>query len=104
MTDFSSVYVFYHLTRVGLGSECTTCTLQALDCIWDCLKASHKLLTCLSGSQLICLFNCWRINKPLAIHITNKTYLDYSICWKCCMLSGVAEISLLPFDEIKLKC
>lgn len=56
MTDFSSLYVFYHLTSVGLGSEHITCTLQALECIWDHLKASHDLLTCLSEGQLIFLF------------------------------------------------
>jgi hypothetical protein len=58
VTDFSSLYVFYHLTSVGLESERTTCIFQALECIWDRLKASHKLLTCLSGSRLIFLFDC----------------------------------------------
>ena len=58
MTDFTSLHVFYHLTCLGLGSEHTTCTLQALECIWDRLKASYKLLTCLSGGQFIFLFDC----------------------------------------------
>jgi len=104
MTGFSSLYVFYHVTSVGLWSEHTTCIFQALECIWDRLKTSHKLLTCLIGSQLIFLIDSQRINKPIANHITNETSLDYSICWKCRMLSGMAEIASLPFDETKLKC